>query len=650
MDIRESGDRVAGAPAVWQESASRLIQTGIAVAEWFLPPAMRLDEEAHNRALLFVISHLLGPCLGLVTVAYLFSVDPRAGYVLWVPAMAIGAFWGFPIGLKHSMPFLPLALASIQNLTAIVLFLSIFYGGASSPFLPWLITVPVLVFLYLGGDRAIRRLAVSVLGCELWAFYILQALAGGFESRVPIQNLSGVGVLSTFLAALYVTVLASYYGQVVDSQSELRRKLHLRDQNAVALREAKEAAEAGDRAKSMFLTTMSHELRTPLNAVIGFAEIMQKELFGPLGHANYKTYVNDIHSSGARLLATINDILDISRAGSGDLTLADKLIDCDEVFLALRTDFMERIEKAGLYLQFAVPNRLPQLRADPRMVKKIISNLLGNAIKFTPAGGRITITASASPQNGLAISVEDTGIGISANDLKHITKPFVQADSSLQRRHEGAGLGLSLVDMIMKHHGGSLTLESEEGCGTTARVQFPAERLVWPSSGASKADPLASTVELYVSRKRGAAPRSFNRPRILIVEDDCNLRDLFVRMLERAGFATYAAANGREALRLLLKQDVDLVITDMVMPEMDGAELIRTLRSGNSPLPVIAFSGADDFSEYNSIAVHLGAHVALSKPVSNAELVRAVNDVLAEYKRPASAAPDRRPRRRRRKA
>jgi signal transduction histidine kinase/CheY-like chemotaxis protein len=441
--------------------------------------------------------------------------------------------------------------------------------------------------------------------------------------------LSTVGLISVFCAGLYVTMMAFYYGRIVASNSELEHEVQRHEQTAVMLLEARDASEAANRAKSEFLATMGHELRTPLNAVIGFSQVMVKELYGPLGHENYKDYAKDIQDSGSHLLEIINDILDISKAEFGAVELDDRLLDCHALIVSSCRLVRSRLEKSRLTLNLRLPKPMPQLRADPRMFKRILLKLLTNAIKFTPPDGRIEVEVAADPRAGLFVTVRDTGIGIAAGDLSRVRKAFVQGDSALSRRHEGIGLGLPLVEMMMRQHAGTLQLESVERKGTTARLLFPAERLVW--SGAPEADAPADSARALETDPDTApmAARPAEPPRLLVVEDDKDLCDLLRRMLERAGFSTAGASNGREALRHLKTEPVDLLITDMVMPEMDGVELMRILRKNRPKLPIIALSGVENFKEYRRISTHLGAQAALHKPVSRVDLIRAVNDVLA---------------------
>jgi signal transduction histidine kinase len=254
----------------------------------------------------------------------------------------------------------------------------------------------------------------------------------------------------------------------------------LRDREAAheALRVAKEEAEAANQAKSGFLATMSHELRTPLNAIIGFSEMMLREVLGTLGNEQYRSYVGDIHASGVHLLQIINDILDLSKAESGKIELAEDIFDLRDIMRSVNQMTAERVHEAGLEQHVDLAENLPPLRGDERKTKQVLLNLITNSVKFTPAGGRITITGRFDPEDGVAVRVADTGIGIPEGDLDRVLKPFEQVDSSLSRQHQGTGLGLPLVKAIMEMHGGRLRLHSTFGAGTAVTVVFPPERAI----------------------------------------------------------------------------------------------------------------------------------------------------------------------------
>ncbi|NFV78781.1 nitrate- and nitrite sensing domain-containing protein [Magnetospirillum aberrantis] len=250
----------------------------------------------------------------------------------------------------------------------------------------------------------------------------------------------------------------------------------VRKQAEEAMTSAREAAELANRAKSEFLATMSHELRTPLNAIIGFSEIIEQQLLGPIDQGQYCEYAHDINESGKHLLQLINDILDVARLEVGRVVLREEEADPVALIQSSLAMVRERAEAGQVEVFTELPPDVPHLWADPRRLKQVLVNVLGNAVKFTPAGGSVTVRL-ACEFDALSITVTDTGIGIRPEDLAKVMAPFGQADSSMARRYEGSGLGLPLSRKLMDLHGGALRLESRPGAGTTVTLRFPAERL-----------------------------------------------------------------------------------------------------------------------------------------------------------------------------
>jgi signal transduction histidine kinase len=241
---------------------------------------------------------------------------------------------------------------------------------------------------------------------------------------------------------------------------------------------AAEQAHQANRAKSSFLANMSHELRTPLNAIMGFSEVMKDQHMGPVNNPRYLAYAKDIHTSGRYLLGIINDILDLSKIEAGKMSLES----AEEFeFSPTVTASLGMIENLGSRFDVEVIDSLPRdgvrLVAVERMVRQILINLVGNAIKFTPAGGTVCVTGRMLPEGGYEMTVRDSGVGMSEDDIKVALTPFGQIANMMGAKHAGTGLGLPLAKAMMELHGGSLTILSAPHKGTAVLLTFPAQRV-----------------------------------------------------------------------------------------------------------------------------------------------------------------------------
>lgn len=258
---------------------------------------------------------------------------------------------------------------------------------------------------------------------------------------------------------------------------ELEETKKTLEETSLELRVALAKADAANAAKSSFLAAMSHELRTPLNAIIGFSELMAAQMGDGGNTSRHLSYAKDIHRSGLHLLSLINDVLDLSRLDAGATELADELTSIEGILKNAVTMTAGQAQANSLTLALSIEDKLSEIQVDRRRMLQIVLNLISNAIKFTPAKGKVTVAARRA-NDGIAISVTDTGIGIAAADIPRALERFGQVDSRLSRKYEGSGLGLPLAKQLIELHGGTLTLDSEPGKGTMVTVTIPESRIV----------------------------------------------------------------------------------------------------------------------------------------------------------------------------
>ena len=258
-------------------------------------------------------------------------------------------------------------------------------------------------------------------------------------------------------------------------------------------------SEMANRAKTEFLANMSHELRTPLNAIIGFAEIIKDEVFGPLENKQYWEYAKDIHESGRGLLSIINEILDVARIEAGERHLNENVVVLSRLANSCVEFVAPKVEEKKLSFKNQMDSCHIEIMAEERAMKQILINLLSNAVKFTPEGGRITMECEAEVDKPVRISITDTGAGMESSDIEKALSPFGQIETAHSRSGSGAGLGLTLVNALVKLHGGSMEIFSQKGIGTTVTIQLPAKRYIGEARGSAKERSEDDTVDQVVT-------------------------------------------------------------------------------------------------------------------------------------------------------
>ena len=358
-----------------------------------------------------------------------------------------------------------------------------------------------------------------------------------------------------------------------------------------------------DRAKSEFISTVSHELRTPMTSIKGYADLLMLGMAGPLDEQQ-KRFIEIIRNNAERMVALVSDLLDISRIESGRMQLDLRTLHIHEVVGQVLNTLQGRVLSKGLALQVDVPEDLPPVWGDSNRVAQILTNLISNAIQYTPPGGRVTISAHPN-ENMLEVSIADTGIGISKEDQRKIFDRFFRADDPLVQETSGTGLGLPITASLVQMHGGQIWVESELGEGSTFTFTLP----------------------LAITQAGAPSPPAPSRSApVLVVEDEADIANLIRIHLEREGYPVQIAGRGDEALRLAREVQPSLITLDIRLPDMDGFAVLERLKrdSQTADIPVIVVSIVSDREK----GLRLGAVDYLGKPIDEGQLMELVRRVL----------------------
>ena len=358
-----------------------------------------------------------------------------------------------------------------------------------------------------------------------------------------------------------------------------------------------------DRAKSEFISTVSHELRTPMTSIKGYADLLMLGMAGPLSDQQ-KHFISIIRNNAERMVALVSDLLDISRIESGRVQLDLRAIPIREVVMQVVGTLQGRAQNKNIALQVDVPETLPLVWGDSNRVAQILTNLISNAVQYTPPGGRVTI--SARPNGDMMeVSVADTGIGISKEDQRKIFDRFFRADDPLVQETPGTGLGLPITASLVQMHGGQIWVESELGEGSTFTFTLP----------------------LAVTRAATPSPPAPSQGApVLVVEDEADIANLIRIHLEREGYPVQIAGRGDEALRLAREIQPRLITLDIRLPDMDGFAILERLKRDpqTANIPVIVVSIVPDREK----GLQLGAVDYLGKPIDEERLMELVRRVL----------------------
>ena len=603
------------------------------VLDWFIAGQIRPGSNEHRRVRMFLISHLCGPFLGHPITAFLYIKDPTPWPHVFVLGTSITLFWLLPPLIRlFARYYTSLALLSVQNLIFAILWGSYHYGGASSPFLMWLLVVPLLAFFYLGSNARARVIVFLQIAGGLVAFYVAYLVGDASPSHIPLESMVGIGIISAMSASMYVLLMASYYAQIVDSQSELLREIERHQVTLEELTKAKDEADRANNAKSEFLAKMSHELRTPLNAVIGYSEILLEDAELD-GRGEQISDLQKISAAGKHLLSMVNNILDISKieAGKMDLFLEDfdldKLLDEVEITsrpLAAKNTNLLVIDRGSA--------PLGMVHLDSTKLRQAVLNLISNAAKFTH-NGEITLKIRRlhnGDSDWVQIAVIDTGVGISLDQQKALFSKFTQANAKIASKYGGTGLGLALSQNLCRVMGGDISVQSRLGHGSCFTIHLPAAAQIDANDPveddalvADAEDDVRARAEGYAGLSENPLPSKPKR-RVLVVDDDRSFLELVERLLLKEGFSAMCSSYPRSVRQLARTAQPDAILLDILMPDFDGWAVLESLKHDpvTAKIPVVVLSIVDERKR----ALDAGAAAIVTKPVDRSELLRAIGE------------------------
>jgi len=442
--------------------------------DWFIPANVVADIDMRKQARIFLYSHLFGPFLGNTVPLALYWFDPKPGFQITVLAASITGFWIFPFLLRAFGHYYLLATISVENLIFCILWSCYFYGGVTSPTLPWVLTIPLLALFYVGSSPRMRLVVLALFAVNLAGFLYLYNVIGHPVSSMPVGAMQSLGMVSTVATSIYVAMMALFYANALAAQVELGVEMREHMAKATELRIAVKEAERAGTAKSDFLAKFSHELRTPLNAVIGYSEMLLEDMTAA-GESEAIADVRKIHAAGHFLLKLVNEILDLSKIEAGKMKVNLEPVDLQALVERVGERHRPLARQNGLDLMVSCDPSLGRIKTDPARLESALSQLIDNAIKFTREG-RIALTAaSAAGQTGeeAVISVRDTGIGIAPERFGSLFEQFNLASDTSATKYGGTGLGLALSKKISNLLGGDLCVESKPNVGSCFSVKIP---------------------------------------------------------------------------------------------------------------------------------------------------------------------------------
>jgi signal transduction histidine kinase len=555
--------------------------------------------------------------VGLLLLSYYW--DTPKGFWLWTAIVFTGLIWS-QLAYAAARVSPDTKAAEMRNLLFDAFILGCWTAGIAFSPLPamTMVTAIVAACLSVGGVR----FALWAAGALCAGMVFVGAFLGFHVDTEASVATTIISVLGTFS---FTSIFA--YQSYVQTRRVLRAKKELAAQNQriqeqytviegalQSALEANETAKRANQAKSAFLANMSHELRTPLNAILGYSEMLAEDA-ETAGHADIVPDLQKIQTAGKHLLGLINGVLDLSKIEAGKMRLYLETFDVARVVEEAAVTARPLVEKNDNRLEIHCPEDIGSIREDVTKVRQVLLNLLSNAGKFTENGAvTLDVRRDVGPAgNWVLFRVTDTGIGMTPQQVERLFGAFVQADAGTMKKYGGTGLGLAITQKLCRLMGGDVEVQSAPGKGTTFTVRLPGEIENFDGDATAVRLTTQSGVRLPPVAEVAPAPVRAGRPRLLVIDDDPAVCDLMQRVCGKDGFEVLTAANGRDGLAIARAQRPDLITLDIVMPGMDGWDVLEEIRRdvALARTPVVVVTIVDDRSR----ALSLGASEYLLKPI-----------------------------------
>lgn len=542
--------------------------------------------------------------------------------LVYIPSVIIAIKTGLiPVAILDTVALLVvlyLFFEKIHSVTTKKIFFSVniyilavallIYLGTMGPGVIILLCLSILITLYYNKEAGFLSVGFNAfIYFILWLGIKSGSVSQVFFREYTIEGWAGVGlnlVAFNFIIVLSVSFLVDHLQKSLMTEHQLQMKLKKESQD---LLEAKEKAEESDRLKSVFLANISHEIRTPMNGIMGFAELLKRP---KLTGSEREEYIELIQESGQRMLATINDLIDISRIEAGQINAEFSDVDINEIMNHLQSFFKPEANNKGLELSLekTLPLDSSYVRTDKDKLYGILSNLLKNAVKYTEEGD---IRMGAELKNScIEFFVQDTGVGIPERQLRSVFDRFVQVDKKDMEVNEGTGLGLSITKAYVELLEGEIWVDSEENAGSCFYFTLPFHP---PQNAAYQKE----------TEDKGDLPELKNKT-VLIIEDDPTSQKFLKEILDPTGAKILLSGTGEYGLDLLsVYPDLDLILLDIRLPGMNGSEVIKQIREMGSRIPVIVQT-AHALAEDNEKYIRMGATDYLPKPIDLNKLLHLV--------------------------